>query len=326
MTLGVTVGKFYPFHRGHDHLIRTAKAQVSRLVVLVCYKPGQALPGAQRADWLRALHPDVQVLEVLDDIPNASEPWAARTLALLGCRPDVAFTSEDYGQRWAALMGARHVAVDPDRCCFPISGTQLRADLGQHWAMLTAPAKAYFARRIALVGVESSGKTTLAQALAAHYQTAWVPEYGRYYWEGRRHTPDSAAWDEREFLHIAQTQLAWENDLATHANRLLIADTDPLVTSIWQRRYCGHTSPELARLAAVRRYDLYILNLPDFGFVQDGTRESEHCRADMQQNLHNALIAGPTPFISVAGTPAQRLAQAVAALDPLRHFPPLAAP
>lgn len=326
MTLGVTVGKFYPYHRGHEHLLRSARAQVERLVVLVCYKPGQQIPGVVRANWLRALHPDVEVIEVLDDIPNASEPWAARTLAVLGRRPDLAFTSEDYGPRWAELMGARHVAVDPERRHFPVSGTQLRADLGQHWAMLTAPAKAHFARRIALVGVESSGKSTLAQALAVHYQTVWVPEYGRYYWEGRRHTPDRDDWDDLEFLRIARAQIAWENDLAHCANRLLIADTDPLVTSVWQRRYCGHASLDLKRLAATHRYDLSILTLPDFGFVQDGTRESEQHRPLMQQDLLTALTAAQQPFITVAGPPEQRLAQAIAQIDPLLTFAPLAAP
>ena len=74
MTLGITVGKFYPFHRGHDHLIRQAKAQVDRLVVLLGHKPSQAAPGVVRAEWIRFLHPDVEALEVIDDIPEAPEP------------------------------------------------------------------------------------------------------------------------------------------------------------------------------------------------------------------------------------------------------------
>ncbi|MFB3132859.1 MAG: hypothetical protein ACE10K_10105 [Rhodothermales bacterium] len=50
-----------------------------------------------------------------------------------GRRPEVVFTSEAYGEPWARLMGARHVAVDRQRTRFPISGAQLRADLGAHW-------------------------------------------------------------------------------------------------------------------------------------------------------------------------------------------------
>ena len=207
MSVGVTVGKFYPFHLGHDHLIATAKQRVDRLVVLVGDKPEHALPGRLRAEWIGELHPDVDVRVTPDDLPEAPEPWARRTLEVLGGRaPDVAFTSEAYGAPWAAALGARHEGIDPDRARFPISGTQLRADLAQHWRFLTAPAKAWFARRVCVVGAESTGKTTVAQALAAHYRTAWVPEYGRHYWEGRRHLDDQA-WASDEFLRIARGQV-----------------------------------------------------------------------------------------------------------------------
>jgi HTH-type transcriptional repressor of NAD biosynthesis genes len=60
MTLGITVGKLYPFHLGHDHLIRTARAQVGHLVVLVGAAPDQHIPGSVRAGWIRALHPEVE--------------------------------------------------------------------------------------------------------------------------------------------------------------------------------------------------------------------------------------------------------------------------
>ncbi|MEG4027308.1 MULTISPECIES: AAA family ATPase [unclassified Microcoleus] len=123
------------------------------------------------------MHPDAEVIEILDDLPEATEPWAQRTLEVLsGRKPDIAFTSEDYGEPWAKLMGSQHCAVDRERLKFPISGTQLRSHLAEHWQMLTPPAKAYFAKRVCVLGVESSGTTTLARSLAQQYQTVWVPE------------------------------------------------------------------------------------------------------------------------------------------------------
>lgn len=327
MTLGITVGKFYPLHQGHTHLLRTARAQVDHLVVLLGYRPDQALPGHIRAGWIRSLYPDIEVILALEDIPNAPEPWAARALALLGGRtPDIAFTSEAYGAPWAALMGARHIAVDPQRARFPISGTALRADLHTHWAMLTPPAKAYFARRVCVIGVESSGTTTLAQALAQHYQTVWVPEYGRWYWEGRRYTPQSEVWGTYEFVQIARGQAAWEDDLAMQANKLVICDTDPLATHVWHRRYVGTYAHAVARIADSRHYDLYILTLPDFAFVQDGTRESKHMRLQMHQWFVDVLTATGRPYITVGGTHVERLRVATRSIDPLLVFPPLAKP
>ena len=324
MTLGITIGKFYPFHRGHDYLIRQAKAQVDRLVVLLGYKPSQALPGGVRAEWIRFLHPDVEVIETVDDLPEAPEPWAERALAVLsGRRPDVVFTSEEYGQPWARLMGARAVTVDRARSRFPISGSQLRADLGAHWSMLTPPAKAYFARRIAVVGAESSGTTTLAQALAQHYHTVWVPEYGRGYWEGRQYTPDQEQWDSYEFVQIARGQAAWEDDLAMRANRLVVCDTDPLATHVWHRRFLGAYHDAVEHVADSRRYDLYLLTKPDFPFVQNGTREGEAIRLEMHQWFIDIIEAKKKPYLLMEGPPERRLAEAIRRIDALLHFPPL---
>lgn len=327
MTLGITVGKFYPFHVGHDYLIRSAKAQVDHLVVLVGYKPTQQIAGQVRAEWIRFMHPEVEVIEVLEDIPNASPPWAERALEVLqGRTPDVAFTSEAYGESWAALMGARHVLIDLQRASFPISGTQLRRDLGTHWQMLTPPAKAYFAKRVCVIGVESSGTTTLAQALAQHYQTVWVPEYGRWYWEGRRYTPNQAQWHSYEFLQIARRQAAWEDDLATRANRVVICDTDPLATHVWHKRYLGSFNQAVFEIAAKRHYELYILTAPDFGFVQDGTREGEHIRQQMHQWFIDVLNQTGKPYIMVEGPHQQRMAHAIQQIDPLLRFEPLHEP
>jgi NadR type nicotinamide-nucleotide adenylyltransferase len=324
VTLGVTVGKFYPFHLGHDHLIRTAKAQVDRLVVVVGHRPDQELGGELRAGWIRESHPDVEVVLALEDIPEAPGPWAERTLQLLdGAKPDLAFTSEDYGPAWAEAMGARHVCVDPDRATFPASGTQLRADLRAHWDLLTPPAKAHFVRRVRILGAESTGTTTLAQALAERLQTAWVPEYGRAYWEGRQHQP--GAWDGDEFRHVAQAQLAAEDALARRANQVLICDTDALATHAWRRSFLGEYDPAIAALADARTYALTILTVPDFPFVQDGTRE-EPRREVMHRWFTELLDERRLLYLPAKGPPERRLEVAAKAIEPLRRYLPLAPP
>lgn len=327
MSLGITVGKFYPFHLGHDYLIGQAKAQVDRLVVLIGHKPTQAIPVEVRSNWIRQMHPDVEVIAAIEDIPEAPEPWAERAIELLqGRKLDFAFTSEAYGEPWAQAMGATHVAIDPARRQFSISGTQLRSNLKAHWSMLTPPAKAFFAKRICVLGVESSGTTTLAQALAQHYQTAWVPEYGRWYWEGRRYSPNADQWQTWEFVKIAQGQAAWEDDLAMRSHHLLICDTDPLATAVWHRRYVGWDAFTVEAISDRRHYDLYILTVPDFGFVQDGTRESESLRLEMHQWFVDILQRKGKRSIAVTGLPADRMQQATAAIDPLLIFPPLDPP
>jgi HTH-type transcriptional repressor of NAD biosynthesis genes len=114
VTTGVVIGKFLPPHRGHKHLIDTAAAAVDHLDVIVCARDGQPINGPTRAAWLREIHPGVSVVLVRDDIPDdqgmtTSKAWAERTIAALGGAPDVVFTSEEYGPRYARLLGARGV-------------------------------------------------------------------------------------------------------------------------------------------------------------------------------------------------------------------------
>ena len=111
--LGVVIGKFYPPHRGHKLLIDTATEQSDQTVVIVCAKPTDSIPGELRGQWLQEIHPKRRVM-VIDDRydENDSRIWAENTVRWLGRAPDAVFTSEDYGDRYAALMGSKHVSVD----------------------------------------------------------------------------------------------------------------------------------------------------------------------------------------------------------------------
>lgn len=317
---GVVVGKFLPPHLGHSYLIDTALAGADRVLVVVCAHPDDPYPAARRAAALRELHPAATVVVTPDDIPDAqgdatSQAWARRTVALLGgTPPDVVFTSEEYGERYAAFLGARHVSVDPSRRRYPVSGTAVRADPWAHAHLLSPVVRAWFVTRVCVVGAESTGTTTLARDLAAHYGCAWVPEYGRVYSQRRRGTE----WGSAEFVHIARRQQADEDAAARRGGPLLVCDTDALATSVWHERYLGTTSPEVERIAADRRYALYILTADDIPFVQDGTRDGEHVRGWMTERFRQVLSARPEPWIEVRGDRSARLAAATAHVDTLR--------
>jgi NadR type nicotinamide-nucleotide adenylyltransferase len=316
---GLVIGKFYPPHRGHHYLIRSARAAVAELTVIVCDLPGQVPSAQMRADWLREVHPDVRVL-VVDDCVDDDDSlgWAEYTRRCLGYAPDAVFSSEDYGERFAHYLGARHVMVDRERTCVPMSGTQVRADPLACWDFLEPPVRAYYARRVCLVGAESTGKTTLAEALAAHYGTVWVPEFGRELSERKLAVDGACHWRSDEFVVIAETQCRIEDEAARKANRVLICDTDAFTTGIWHRRYLGARSPQVEALAeAHRRPDLYLLTDVETPFVQDGTRDGESIRRWMHETLLAELNAQGRGYVEVAGTPAERLRAAIAAIDPL---------
>ncbi|MBO0869205.1 MAG: AAA family ATPase [Micromonosporaceae bacterium] len=320
--MGVVIGKFLPPHAGHSYLIETACAGADRVVVIVCERTDDPVPAQTRAAWLRELHPAATVLVTPDDIPDqqgeaTSRAWAARTVELLGRAPDAVFTSEEYGPRYAAAMSARHVAVDPDRRRYPVSGTLVRGDPWRYAQFLAPCVRAWYVRRVAVVGAESTGTTTLAQDLAAHYGCAWVPEYGRAYCEQLLAQAPTIDWRTEDFVHIAGRQQSDEDSMAGHSGRLLICDTDALATSIWHERYLGTPSDQVRALASARSYALYILTGDDIPFVQDGTRDGEHVRGWMTQRFRDELARRDEPWIEVRGDRERRLAEAVARIDQL---------
>jgi NadR type nicotinamide-nucleotide adenylyltransferase len=184
-----------------------------------------------------------------------------------------------------------------------------------HWEYLEPPVRAYLAKRVCVVGAESTGTTTLAQALAAHYCTAWVPEYGRDYSEIKLARGDYDTWRTDEFTQIAAEQCRLEDEAARRANRLLICDTDAFATGIWHRRYLGARSPAVEAIADGRRYDLYLLTGDEIPFVQDGLRDGEHIRHWMHDLFAAELAATCRPFALISGPHEARLAHAIALVE-----------
>lgn len=170
------------------------------------------------------------------------------------------------------------------------------------------------AARVCLLGAESTGKTTLAAALAEQYDTLWNPEYGRVYTEvGRKR---GAPWESCEFAHIARVHCWYEDFLATLARRVLFCDTDAFTTAVFHEAYLGSPASGFEDLAA-RRYDLYLVCGLDVPFVDDGWRDLEEQRRQMHERLLEHAQESSSPWLVVEGPHAARLAAARKAVDTL---------
>lgn len=309
--LGLVIGKFLPPHRGHRLLIDTAKAQSDAVVVIVCARRDDPIAGELRGAWLRELHPDATVMVIDDHFdPDDSQLWADHTRRWLGRAPDAVFTSEDYGARYALLLGARHVLVDRQRLRVPISATQVRADPFLHWRQLEPPVRGHYCKRVCVLGAESTGTTTLAAALAAALGTTWVAEYGREV-SAQKLAANDPDWRSREFETIAAEQARREDAAARTADRVLVCDTNAFATGLWHRRYIGGDSEAVAAIARAGHCDLYLLTGDEIPFVQDGLRDGEHLRAAMHGWFEAALAAQPVPWHVLRGSPSARLQRAV---------------
>lgn len=312
---GLVLGKFYPFHAGHQLLIRTASAQCERLTVQVLANSAETIPLEVRVAWIREEHPEVNVVGGMDeaevdfDSPAAWDAHMEVIEALLDAPVDAAFTSDEYGAELARRLSATWVQVNPGRAEMPVSGTAVRADVAGHWWALPAPVRAWLTRRIVVLGAESTGTTTLSRDLAEALGCGWVPEFGRQ-WSVERPGGLDAPWHTAEFDLVAREQARTEDLAARHTPvPWLVCDTDVLATAVWHERYVGGRSASVEALAAARRPSLYVLTSDDIPFVQDGLRDGEHLRGWMTQRFREVLDAQAVPWVEVRGSREERVEQ-----------------
>ncbi|HEY3998648.1 MAG TPA: AAA family ATPase, partial [Candidatus Xenobia bacterium] len=274
MIRGMVLGKFMPPHAGHQYLVHFARHYCDDLTVVVGTLPSEPIPGSLRYQWMCELFPFARVLHLSDDLPQepSQHPcfwnvWEAALRRILPSPVELVFASEPYGETLAQVLGARFIPVDPERSAMPVSGTAIREDPLRHWSYLPDPVRPYFVKRVCVFGAESTGKSTLAERLARQFETVVVPEYARGYLT-RRGGQVTAG----DIAPIARAQAASEDALARRACRLLVCDTDVLSTVVWSEALFGSCDDAIRRMAAERRYHLYLVPEADVPWVSDPVR------------------------------------------------------
>lgn len=318
MTNGFVLGKFMPPHAGHVHLCETARRLVDRLTILVCWLPDDPVPGPLRLQWMKELFPDCRVIGHDAVVPQAPEDspdfWPIWRGIVQVAHPepiDMVFAGEDYGLRLAQELGAAFTPVAPR--LFPeVSGTVVRADPWAQWELIPPAVRPHYAQTICLHGPESTGKSTLSAPLAAHFETLWVPEYGRAHCELYGTDLDDAG-----LVTIARTQSAMTQAALPWCNKRLVVDTDALTTAAWSLMILGRV-PE-GVYDGFTRADLYLLTDIDIPWHQDGGRYYPD-PADRQRFMHACVQvleeAGAT-WVKLSGQNDARLATAIAAVGRL---------
>ena len=167
-------------------------------------------------------------------------------------------------------------------------------------------------KRVCLLGAESTGKSTLAEALAERYETVWNPEYGRpYTLIGRR---ADAPWTSWEFTHIARMHCWYEDFLAGSANGVLFSDTDAFTTALFHEVYLGEPATSFQELVG-RPYDLRIVCGLDVSWRHDGIREFEKQRRWMHERYVEHARTSGAPWLLAEGPLEERLRAVGPAVD-----------
>lgn len=314
----LVVGKFAPFHLGHQGLIDFASSLAHQVTVICWSTPDfPDMPNDVRAGWIRQANPRVQVLVGTNGPANVlpaqvQQAYVADLLARHGCQVDLVVTSEGYGPDLAAVLGADHMSFDVARRRHPISGTALRADVHGHRDDLHPFVYAHFVERVVFLGAESTGKTTLALRMADVFDTTWVSEYGRSYYESR-----GGELDLEDYVAIAHGHRRREDEAALSANRYVFVDTNAMTTLFFSHYYNRGSTSELRDLAdaCATRYRHVFVCDDDIAFEQDGWRDNVVWRARMQGMVLHDLAVRRIDHHVAHGTLEERVAQVCAVLD-----------
>ncbi len=320
---GLILGKFMPPHRGHLFLVDFARHYVDKLTVLVCSIEREPIPGELRYQWMWQLCPydNVELIHITDELPQEPEEhldfwqlWHDTIRRTIPTGPDYVFASEDYGWKLAEVLSSKYIPVDHARQIVPVSGTMIRNDPMRYWEAMPECVRPYFLKRVCIFGPESTGKSTLTQQLAQHFNTAYAWEYARPLLNF-----NNGACTPEHIPQIVRGQIATEESLATQANRVLFCDTDVLTTTIWSDILFGNCPQWIIDEADRRTYDLTLLLDIDVPWVDDNQRffkENEQRQAFFER-CRQALETRGRPYVMIHGDWNERKKQAIQAVESL---------
>ena len=290
--VGMYGGEFDPLHIGHIHDILKGSSECEELYVMISWCKGrESVSKEMRYRWIYNCTKhlsNVKILFVEDKAVSKEEYntdyyWengANDIKNLIGKPIDVVYCGSDYlgTNRFESLYCPESKIIYFDRKEVPISSTELRFDVYENWQYIPPIAREYYAKKILVIGGESTGKSTLVQNLAIAYNTVFVPEIGR-------ETCERAGGE--DFMNVDDLyenilrQKTKELELLPFCNKLIFIDTDALTTKFYSNFLLNNEGEQTKcnnladSVADINRFDLVLFLEPTVDFVQDGTRSEE---------------------------------------------------
>lgn len=311
--VGLTLGKYAPFHKGHEYVLHTMLREMDEVIVVIYDSPLTPIPLHIRAGWIRALYPGITVLEAWDGPDGYSSERAFEVIQeqyiltlLKGRRIDAFYSSEFYGAHMAKALGAHDRRVDEARTALPISATMIRTNPYQYRSYISDLVYRDLIVKVVFVGAMSTGKSTITEALAAQYRTSFCAEYGRDYWT--EHQVDRRISFEA-FDEIAAGHQEREEAAFLAADRYCFIDTNAITTYMFALDYHGKAPALLTRLALenASRYDLFFLCEDDIAYDDTWDRSGDQKRHIFQKQIIADLEARRIPYVSLRGALNERM-------------------
>ncbi len=322
---GLVLGKFYPPHLGHIHLIQEAKKKCNHLTVIISSISSELIPGSLREHWLRNIfsNKDIEIIWITDENPQYPNEhpdfwkiWRHSIQRVLKTPLDVIFTSESYGDPLSEILNTKHVCIDLERNNVPVSATKIRNEPLLYWDYIPDIVKPFFLKRIVITGPESVGKSTLTKDLAQHFETHFVPEYAREYLDKMgRYVIES------DILNIGKGHLEREAESSKNAYKFLFLDTDHITTKIYSEFYFKNCPQWVTLRAQNLAYDHSLMLDIDVPWVADPQRDLGEYREQIKGIFLKEMNAARRKLSTISGTFEERFKNAVSLVEQIGKEP-----
>lgn len=322
-TIGVVFGKFYPLHTGHIYLIQRACSQVDELHIIMGYDEtrdtvlfedsamSKQPTVSDRLRWLLQTFKYQKNIRIhafneqgMEPYPHGWDVWSVGIKAFMqekDIQPNVIYTSEAAdAPQFMKSLGIKTVLIDPERTFMNISGRQIRENPFRYWDYIPTEVKPFFVRTVAILGGESSGKSTLVNKLANIFNTTSAWEFGREYVFSHL-GGDEMALQYSDYDKIALGYAQYIDFAVKYANKVAFIDTDFVTTQAFCKKYEGREHPFVQALIDEYRFDLVILLENNTPWAADGLRSlgSSVERREFQAMLASMLQENNIPFVHV---------------------------
>jgi NadR type nicotinamide-nucleotide adenylyltransferase len=316
--IGLFLGKFTIFHAGHQLVIDTALSEMDHVIVLIYDAPSSTtIPLDVRAGWIEKIYASkpVTVMKGWAGPEDTGYTEKIKTiqdkyiLKMVGDKGITHFySSEPYGEHVSKALQCANRMVDLHRTIKPIAASKIQSNPFAFRKFIYPLVYADLITKIVFVGAPSTGKTSLAEKMAEEFQTEWMPEYGREYWDKHQKDRRLEPW---QLTEIAEGHIVREDEKVRNANKYLFVDTNAVTTFMFGLDYHGFVEPRLAELAncAFFRYDLVFLCGDEMPYDDTWDRSGDAKRHEFQRQIEADLLRRKTPYISLSGILVERVSK-----------------
>lgn len=308
MKIGLTLGKYAPFHKGHEYVISCALKEMD-LVVVVIYNASDTtdIPTRVRASWIKIIFPGVRIIIAEDgpqitcysqEIINIQNKYLQNKLRNI--KIDTFYSSEEYGKYVSSALRCKNKTIDVLREKIPISGTEIRMNVLNYREFLSPIVFNSLKPNYYFLGGPSTGKSTIALKAAQIFSGSYCEEYGREYWleHQKKHRLSM-----RDLEKIAYSQ----NELEVIRNQTLtdftFCDTNTITTLAYSFYYFKKSSKKLLQTVeeSIYKYKKVFLCNDDIPFDNTWDRSGIGSREELQEinikllqqyNINYSLLYG----------------------------------